>query len=201
MHKHLRRHAVPIASFYYAILLISVCVIGLAASMLLAPDTRWVGWHLSRLGEGSQLSAAIFNATLCIEAIIFTLMAMQLRRELWARGLRGKAYLVQAVMTLTALCWIGIACFPFDRFVFVHRLFGYGQTVLLGMLCLGIASLGHYFSRRTYYVGIGGVAVFGSLLTWSALNGEAALVFVELSGIAILFLWLLSITRDHYNHY
>lgn len=184
------------SSFSLAMTLVGVGVVGLALSMVLTSDTRWMQWHLSRLGEGNQLSAAIFNYTLMLAALILVLLATRLATEIQQRDPQEKARYVKNMLLATAVGWVGLGVFPFDRFQTIHHIFGYGQMLLICILMLTLKYTNRHFSQRTHGAGLFGVLIAGTLMACYHLLGVPTLLVVELCGQIVLFLWLLSMTAD-----
>ncbi len=183
-------------SYNLAIVLVGTAVIGLMLSMALTTDPRWMSWHLSRLGEGGQVSAMVFNGTLLVVAVLLILIALRLTSEIRSHKPTESTAYLRSVLLLTALCWVGLALFPFDRSHVVHRIFGYGQMGFICLLMLTLKRRNTPFSDRTHAIGLFGVIITGSLLALYHLIGVPGLVIVELSGQVVLFVWLLSLTRD-----
>lgn len=184
------------SSFSLASTLVGVGVLGLALSITLTKDSRWVQWHLSRLGEGQELSAAVFNYTLMLAALILVLVAVRLSDEITQRDKNERVIYVRSMLLATAACWVGIGAFPYDRFPMLHNSFGYGQMALISVLMLTLKYTHKHFSERTHAIGLFGVIISGGLMACYHLVGVPGLVVVELCGQIILFLWLLSMTAD-----
>lgn len=184
------------SSFGITWALIGFVVVGAALSIRLTSDPRWMSWHLSRLGEGGHLSSAIFNMTMGVAAIILTLIAMRVSEELVQLQQAQRVKPLRNLLIAAALCWVGVACFPFDRFPIIHNIFGYGEALLLMIAMLGLRALCPIFSQRTYTIGMGAAVIVALLLAVFLMTHAVTLLVVELIGQLALFLWLLSMTHD-----
>lgn len=176
--------------------LIGIAVTGLALSMVLTKDTHWVQWHLSRLGEGQQLAAAVFNFSLVAAAMILVLITMRITDEIHQCYPQQSIFILRAAFLLVAAGWIGVAAFPFDRFPTIHNVFGYGQMAVVCFLMLRLKHLSQGFSERTHAIGLAGVIVGCSLMAAYHLVHTPSLLIVELCGQIVFFAWLLSMTND-----
>lgn len=176
--------------------LIGIAVTGLALSMALTKDTHWTQWHLSRLGEGQQFAAAIFNYSLIAAAMILVLITVRITDEIHQRHPKQSIFVLRTAFLLVAAGWVGVATFPFDRFPTIHNIFGYGQMAIVCFLMLRLKHLSRGFSDRTHAIGLAGAIAGGSLMAMFHLVHTPSLLVVELCGQIILFAWLLSMTRD-----
>ncbi len=186
----------PRSSFSITWALIGLVLVGAALSIHLTTDSRWMEWHLSRLGEGGHLSSAIFNYTMGIAAIIFTILAMRISEELQTAEPHDGARVLRNLIIAAAVCWVGVACFPFDAFPVIHNVFGYGEAFILMIAMLGLKQICPRFSNRTYYIGLTASCIMAALLGLYLTIHLTTLLFVELVGEALLFSWLLSMTAD-----
>lgn len=176
--------------------LIVVGVLGIGASMALTRDERWLQWHLSRLGEGGGLAATVFNITLIACAACLAGIATHLYAELTHVQQEHGARTVRLLLYLTAICWVGIGTFPFDRHPIIHNLFGYGEFVTLGVLMLGARRWCKGMTPRTYRLGDFGVVVATLLMVGFHLTHFTSLLIVECVGEVLLCSWLVSLTHD-----
>lgn len=192
---HKEQPSIP-SSFGITWALMGLVLVGAAISIHLTTDSRWMEWHLSRLGEGGHLSSAIFNFTISLAAVIFTVIAMRMSDEIQTSEPHDGARTLRNLLIAAAMCWIGVACFPFDTFPLIHNIFGYGEAFILMIAMLGLWRICPRFSTRTYYVGVGAAVVVGLLLVLFLTIRLTTLLFVELVGEALLFAWLLSMTAD-----
>ncbi|QQS22297.1 hypothetical protein IPM09_02010 [Candidatus Saccharibacteria bacterium] len=177
-------------------LLIVMSQAGLVLSIVLTKDTRWFTWHLSRLGEGGQVASAIFNFTMGMSAVILVIIATRLvsdmRQTRWHHG----GITLRNVLIGIAFCWIGVACFPFDRYAVIHNVFGYGQFLLVSVVMLRLRHICPRFSSRTYIIGVASVVGVSLLLASFHLLHIGSVLMAELLGQFTLFSWLLSLTHD-----
>ncbi|MDR0397932.1 MAG: hypothetical protein LBH36_01995 [Candidatus Nomurabacteria bacterium] len=189
-----------LSSYKLTYVLIAVMACGLVLSMFLTEDPRWMEWHLSRLGEGMALSSAIFNFSITIGALLLAIIAMLIADDICAasktkQAERG-ARILRDILLIVAVCWLGVGCFPFDRFPIIHNCFGYGEFFLLGGAMLALHSLYSGFSKRTYSLGIAAVLVTGVLMILFHLVQFTTLLAVELIGQLFTSAWLLLVTYD-----
>jgi hypothetical membrane protein len=172
--------------------LIGVVTLGIALSIALTPDTRWMSWHLSRLGEGGSLAAAVFNFTFILAALILVKLASRIMSELSTPG----AHRLRALFFCVAVCWLGIGSFPFDQFPIIHNIFGYGQFLLIGYMMLRLRHICRCFSERTYTIGVGVAILTALLLTFFHITHFTTLLVVEIIGQLGVYGWLLSMAGD-----
>jgi hypothetical membrane protein len=183
-------------SFRYALALVGIAVSGLALSMYLTTDTRWMQWHLSRLGEGGHLSSAVFNFTMGVIAVLLVVISGRLTDELLRVRNYPRVRILHALFIIAAIMCVGVACFPFDTFPTIHRIFGHTSALALVLCMIGLPWLYPYFPRRIYYVGVASALFVAGLFTVYSTTGKVALLFVELVGQFLLFVWLLALTHE-----
>lgn len=181
------------SSYLLAWTLITTTTLGIVLSITLTTDARWIEWHLSRLGEGGTIGAAVFNLSFVVAALLLVVLAHKLMLELAPSGRRQ---LIRGILLAIAFCWVGIALFPFDRFPSTHNFFGYGQFLLIGLLMLRLRHICDRFSQRTYAIGLFGVILTSILLALFHLTHFTTLLAVEVVGQALFSAWLLSMTHD-----
>lgn len=172
--------------------LIGVVTLGIALSIALTPDSRWMAWHLSRLGEGRSLAAAIFNFTFVFAALILVKLASRIMSEISTQG----AHRLRTLFFCVAVCWLGIGSFPFDQFPIIHNIFGYSQFLLIGYMMLRLRHICNCFSERTYTTGVGVAVVTALLLALFHLTHFTTLLVVEIIGQFGVYGWLLSMAGD-----
>lgn len=184
-----------VSSYHIAWLLVGVMIVGIGLSMLLDTDTRWMGWHMSRLGESESAASSVFNLTLILAALLVVGVAARAIDEL-ARRRPSNPWLLGAPLTLVALALIGLSACPSDYSLTIHNIFGYGQFFVLGLLMLGITKVSPLFSKRTVVFGYGAVAVTGTLMALFHMTRFTSLLFVEMIGLILAYTWILSLTYD-----
>lgn len=184
-----RRHP---SSYILAWALIGVATLGIALSIALTPDTKWMAWHLSRLGEGGSLAAAVFNFTFVLAALILVKLASRIESEVS----KPRAHRLRTLFFCVAVCWLGIGSFPFDQFPVIHNIFGYGQFLLIGYMMLRLRHICSCFSERTYTIGVGVAILTALLLTLFHLTHFTSLLVVEIIGQLGVYGWLLSMASD-----
>jgi len=186
----MNKHATSIYALTWT--LIGVATLGISLSIQLTPDTSWMSWHLSRLGEGRSLSAAVFNFTFVFAALILAKLASRITLETSAKG----ATTLRSLLFSVAVCWIGVGSFPFDQFPIIHNLFGYSQFLIMVFLMLRLRHICPSFSERTYTIGLGVAITTGLLLALFHLTHFTTLLVVEIIGQLGIYAWLLSMAND-----
>lgn len=167
--------------------------------MFLTHDSRWTHWHLSRLGEGGSLSAAIFNFSLTMAGLLVALLGYKMAEEIrFFQPHRGAAHL-QAIFVFVGVCWLGVASFPFDKFQLIHHIFGYAQFAAIGYAMLRLQHLCPRFSARTYGIGYLAALTTGILMALFHLTHFTTLLIVELTGQFFIYIWILSMASDRHN--
>lgn len=189
-----------ITSFTIAWILVGVTMTGLALSIRLTTDSRWIEWHLSRLGEGSTVAASIFNFSLTIAALILTWLGTRVTDEVDERRPHPGVVVLRLALFFVAVCWVGVASFPFDKFPILHNIFGYAQFFAIGYMMLWLKRLCPRFSVRTYYIGYAAALLTGLLMAMFHLFHFLTLLTVELIGQMFIYAWVLSMTYDQRRH-
>lgn len=192
----MKAHSAKPTSYNLAWALVGIATTGVSLSMLLTHDTRWMQWHLSRLGEGESLSSAVFNFTIIFTALVLVLLAVRVTDELAKINTHHRANLLRLLLFIAAVCWVGVGIFPFDKFPIIHNIFGYGQFFIICGTMLGIRRLSAVFSDRTHAVGYGAVLITGVMMALFHLTHFTTLLVVELIGQVFVYAWFLSMTSD-----
>ena len=185
-----------ITSYTISWILIGVTLTGLALSIRLTSDSRWLEWHLSRLGEGSGVAPAVFNFSLTLAALIVAWLGTRVTDEVDDHRPHPGVVRLRLLLFFVALCWAGVASFPFDKFPIVHNIFGYAQFFAIGYMMLWLKQFCPRFSDRTYYIGYAGAISTGLLMGIFHLTHLMTLLTVELLGQIFIYLWILSMTYD-----
>lgn len=183
--------------------LVVISLFGAGISGLVSTDSQWMSWHFSRLGEGSTLSATIFNTTLLISAILTFITALTLKESLLSptRSSRRDVHTVKnrAFMALSAItvCLIGLSFFPFDRFPVVHNIFGYLMALIFVTLFLTVPrtfnSVSRQFYRYSYFIALAIALIY--LFVFQALH-VITLLEVEIISYLLMYGWLLMLTKE-----
>lgn len=173
---------------------------GLALSIRLTTDSHWLHWHLSRLGEGSGVSASVFNFSLTLAALILAWLGTRVTDEVDERRPHPGVVALRLLLFFVAVCWAGVASFPFDKFHVIHNIFGYAQFFAIGYMMLWLKRLCPRFSDRTYYIGYIAAITTGLLMGLFHLIHFMTLLSVELIGQVFIYAWVLSMTYDQRRH-
>jgi hypothetical membrane protein len=185
-----------LSSFNLAWVFTGVTLTGLALSMALTTDSQWSHWHLSRLGEGGSFAASIFNFSLIVAGLILSWLGVKVANEIKDDRPHAGAFILRSILLFIALCWIGVASFPFDKSPIIHNIFGYAQFFAVAYAMLGLKWLCPRFSIRTYYIGYGAALLTGLLMALFHMTHFTTLLVVELIGQLFIYIWILSMTAD-----
>jgi hypothetical membrane protein len=183
-------------SYTIAWVLIGVTLTGLALSIRLTTDSYWVQWHLSRLGEGAGVAAHVFNFSLTLAALILAWLGTRVTDEVDEYRPHPGVVALRSTLLFVAICWVGVASFPFDTFPILHNVFGYAQFLAVGFMMLWLKWLCPRFSDRTYYLGYAAAITTGLLMGLFHLTHFLTLLIVELIGQLFIYAWVLSMTYD-----
>ncbi len=178
----------------YIIIIGLIMVFGGGSSMLLNPNHDWMALHLSRLGEGRQLSSYLFNATVAFSGLAIIELGNALARDkTWrARAKKPQQWVAHSAFRLIALCMVGLSIFPYDKFPLVHDVFGYSMTVfyLASVIYLtrALRLFTPTFKRITW--GVVGVMfiMFGYYFILG--NRQITLLQIQVIGLVFFFVWL-----------
>lgn len=198
------KRALQISSVWYLIMIIVIVVSGVVASALLTTDPRWMGWHISRLGEGGHVSSWLFNASMLLAGgltlVMTRVLAMELdevnRRRTHAK-IRDK--LATRLMSVMGLGMIGVALFPFDEFPVVHNCFGYGMFFALCTLMVLSPLVLPRFAERLYISAYAILIVSMGMMVTFHLTHLYTLLFVEIVSGTFITLWVLYLLYE-INH-
>ncbi len=181
-----------------SVLLVLVATGGAVASMVSAPDPLWWQNNLSALGAGTDLSAAIFNATLVFAGLVVASLAGYLEADLrgwspapgWRRIRAVRSWLV-AVGALVA----GVGLVSVAEDALVHTLIattmGVAFVVLVGCVPVLLPGVPRWFRRASIAVVV--TFVVAVLLMWPV--GYLNLTGLELVGAAVLMVWIVLFGR------
>lgn len=193
----MRKYASRIDSFGLTWALIGIALTGIAVSIAFTSDPRWMNWHLSRLGEGGHVSSAIFNFTLIAAAMVYVLLANRIAEEVQAHWNQPRAAKILRILFIaSAISWIGVACFPFDRFPVIHNIFGYSQFFAVILVMISLGHICPKFSKRSIYAGYLAFGVSVGLMIFFHATHLITLLMVEIIGELLMFAWMISMTHD-----
>lgn len=174
-------------------------LIGGGVSIALTQNHDWLSFHLSRLGEGRQLSSYLFNATVAFSGLLILELGNALAADkAWRmKATQPQQRAAHTAFRLIALCLVGLSIFPFDKFPAVHNIFGYGMTVIfltaVMSLTLGLQLFSHAFKNITWTV----VAAMLIMFVFYFLLGNRmiTLLQIQLIGLVFFFVWLWQLAR------
>ena len=127
-----------------------VLAVGLVVAMLLSDDTRWTNWSLSRLGEttSNRLSAFSFNSGVFLSGLIMATIGVFMNRGYLKLGQIRSARISGWILSLFAICMIGVALCPNDTMHAAHFVFSRGIVILMVLLMFILPSSLSYLTHR-----------------------------------------------------
>jgi hypothetical membrane protein len=185
-----------------------VLLTGAIISGALTKDQRWMNWHFSRLGEGGTVSSVIFNVTLLVAATIMFALGVALSENISNIPVtkdvdidRAKTVIQRAFIAVT-VCLVGVAIFPFDRFPFVHNIFGYSMLFIFLALCIAMPKILPIFSKKFYT--FSRLVILSAIVCYTLFLAAKVmtLLAVEFVIFSFLYVWLLLLIngiRKSYN--
>lgn len=192
MRAKLRLHCLNLAYLFFGIVLF-----GATLSGLLTTDSRWMSWHFSRLGEGGMISAMIFNVALLVSAVVMFALGIALTDNIARVSKKSDMNLdkikkiINRSFTAIAICLVGVATFPFDRFPVVHNIFGYSMLFIFLGLCIVTPKMLPIFSRKFYIYGQSVILCTIICYVLFIIVGSITLLTVEFIIFTFIYGWLL----------
>lgn len=176
--------------------------VGGLVSALLTTDPRWMEWHLSRLGEGHQVSAMVFNISCALCSLLMGGFARRLAKDLQIitmppAVLATAQRLVRIGLGIVAVCMMGVAVFPFDRYPVAHNIFGYSMTVTYLAMIVLLPRILPIITRRFMAATYGFIATMVLLFGMYFASGQTTprLLYIEALGLLFFFLWIMVLLR------
>jgi len=183
-------------------LLALIMVIGGAMSIALTTNPDWMSLHLSRLGEGGNVSSYLFNATAAFSGLAMYGLSMRIMQ---AKGWQGLSKvtahttkrILHAAFRTIAVCLVGLSIFPYDKFIVVHNTFGYGMTVVflaaVAIITYKLPVFSNAFKLVTGYFLLAMLSLFAFYFVF---NGrQITLLQVQILGLVFFFVWLIKLAR------
>lgn len=127
-------YAISFATCLYAIVICALVAFTIAATT--NPDTSWMQWHLSRLGERGQSSALLINGSLIVNGLLMFMASYLFMIPLPA--MQSTQRLIRTLMAGMGVCMIGLALVPFDVGPTLHKVFSY--SIFLQFVVLSITA-------------------------------------------------------------
>ncbi|MEI7918367.1 MAG: hypothetical protein WCH58_03205 [Candidatus Saccharibacteria bacterium] len=197
MKKNTKFSALNLAYLFGGVILFGVGLSGLSTK-----DTRWLNWHFSRLGEGSGLSSIEFNITILISAVIVYFIGRDLSINIarlsqnHAVNAKKAQLIIGLAFNAIALCLVCLALFPFDRFSFVHDIFGYSMLYVFLGLCMLMQKILPIFSKRFYIYG--DIVILLSAIIYTIFIKFRVITLLIFEGIVfiLLYIWLLVFIKE-----
>lgn len=185
-------------SSYLAYLFGVVLLVGAITSALLTKDLRWMNWHFSRLGEGGAFSSIIFNTAVFMSSLIMFYLSNSLSDDTLSVAPNSKIDLVGAktiikrAFNAIAVCLVGVALFPFDRFPVIHDIFGYSMLFIFLAMSINTQKILPIFSRHFYvYCDL---IILSTVICYTLFFGfkVITLLTVEFILFTLLYVWLVN---------
>ena len=183
--------------------LVAFLLSGILTSIITADNGSWWSIHFSALGAGQTASSYTFNLTLTLGGVIVVGLADYIISDLQLTSdVKKEKYssvrtnILRILFMAIGLCMIGVAVFPYDKFLMIHNMCGYGMAVIFGVLVITLPFLLPFFPRIFYaisYVFIG-MDIF-SYYSWIGL-GRISFTTFELVGSALFFVWIMLFIRQ-----
>lgn len=182
-----------------------VVLLGALVSGLLTHDTRWMGWHFSRLGEGGGLSAGIFNTGLILGGLLMISIGLKSKLVLDKITKKKKTKFddrysfLYILLLMTGFCMVIVALFPFDRFPVLHNTAGYGTLISILILAYSSPKLLPIFGKNYHkYSKILFVSAAVLYTGYFSIHFPSLLV-VEFILFIFIYVWLLVFLRELYD--
>ena len=188
--KHTKAKAIPhmvLNALYWSF--VTFTTVSIALAMLITVDKRWMQWHLSRLGEGAELPAAIFNFSLCIIGLLVFLLINEIVRVVKIKKPGVRVWPLTIVASVLLVQHFGIAAFPYDRFPNVHDFFGYGIFFVASAMLFFISFIAPYLDQMTKFAGLGIAVLAGIPMVLYQYFNVGTLLIMELYGTAWMYVW------------
>ena len=141
-----RRNRLQILCVLYT----AILTFGVLVAATLSDDSRWMGWSLSRLGETvvNRHSALAFNAGVFMSSLVLIMIGVGMSKGyVKLRQLRTAKVSVWLI-TLLAICMIGVALCPNDSMHAAHFIFSRGVVITMVVMMLVLPSSLSYLTRR-----------------------------------------------------
>ena len=184
-------------------LIAGIMAVGGFISATLTADPRWMEWHLSRLGEGGHMSSVIFNASCALASLLMGEFARRVVNDLGIIAMPKKTLasarrILGWGLGVVAVCMMGIAVFPFDKYPIIHNIFGYGMTVVYLIIITQLPVLLPIFTKKFIAFTYGFVLLMAVLFgTYFATDGtKPPLIQIEIIGLLFFFLWVIILIRS-----
>ncbi len=174
-----------------------VLAVGLIVAMLLSDDTRWTNWSLSRLGEttSNRLSAFSFNSGVFLSGLIMATIGFFMNRSYLKLGQIRSARISGWILSLFAICMIGVALCPNDTMHAAHFVVSRSIVILMVLLMFLLPSSLSYLTHRERLMSFG-FPIFAAILTTQGYAmGKFWFVIVEVLLGIFSTAWLFLVCR------
>lgn len=170
-----------------------------------SPDSLWINWHFSRLGEGQTLSSVIFNSCLFISGVIMTLIAFSIKKSLIDISRGSSEYakaskLFFALLISIAICLMLLALLPFDKFSILHNIAGYSLLAFSIALALSTNFVLPVFARKYKFMPIIIVSTAIVLYVPYFIAHNLSLLMIEFVLFVLIYIWFIMFTNSILKH-
>lgn len=184
------------------LLMATIMTAGGIASAVLTTNPDWMSMHLSRLGEGGHLSSYLFNATAAFSGLAMLALSLRISRseglaKVGQTASRRAKRVISVAIAAIAVCLVGLAIFPFDKFSAVHNIFGYGMTVVyLIVVAYTAFALPIFNMQFKVAAAIFLATMLGLFVFYFIFNGrQISLLQIQILGLAYFLTWLTGLAR------
>ncbi len=174
-----------------------VLATGLIFAVILSDDTRWTNWSLSRLGEttSNRLSAFSFNSGVFLSGLIMATIGFFMNRSYLKLGQIRSARISGWILSLFAICMIGVALCPNDTMHAAHFVVSRSIVILMVLLMFLLPSSLSYLTHRERLMSFG-FPIFAAILTTQGYAmGKFWFVIVEVLLGIFSTAWLFLVCR------
>ncbi len=183
--------------------LMAFIVAGVLTSMITAGDSLWWTHHFSALGAGGTASSYAFNLTMILGGIVVASLADYIVTDLHQIYTLDSKHILKRMNFLrwgfigVGISMLGIALFPYDEFLTIHNIFGYGMSMIFAVLIMILPWIVPIFPRIFYvvsYIFIG-LAGFSYFYLWKGV-GSISFIIAEMIAVLLFFVWLVLFVRQ-----
>ncbi len=183
--------------------LMAFVLAGVLTSMVTAGDSLWWTHHFSALGAGGTASSYAFNLTMILGGVVVASLADYIVTDLHRIYTLDAKHVVKRMNFLrwgfigVGVSMLGIALFPYDQFLTIHNIFGYGMSMIFAALIVALPWLIPIFPRIFYVVSylLVGLAVFAFFYLWKE-TGIISFIIAEMIMVLLFFVWLVLFVRQ-----
>ena len=149
------------------------------------------------------MSSVIYNASCALASLLMGEFARRVVNDLGIIAMPKKTLasarrILGWGLGVVAVCMMGIAVFPFDKYPIIHNIFGYGMTVVYLIIITQLPVLLPIFTKKFIAFTYGFVLLMAVLFgTYFATGGtKPPLIQIEIIGRLFFFLWVIILIRS-----